>query len=227
MPRIKPVALLLASILFALMLAPAAAQDTEPLDDLDDFAEVDGLEYAVSRIWMVDFETMLAASPAAGMAAPDLFFTMAMVWRMDSTEHAEEAFTFLEEDGTDDLLQDDTANVEMSDLDGIGDQASTTEVSSSDDDLEGVTRISIAQEGEYVYLVMSLGGNSASVANADLVLGAMVNDADPSDGDGTLAEDGTSTGGIWDTFPADDLDALTGLINAGDSIMYPEPEDAA
>ena len=40
----------------------------------------------------------------------------------------------------------------------------------------------------------------------------------------TFNEDGTSTGGLWDIFPASDDEAIQGLTNGGDEIIFPEDE---
>jgi hypothetical protein len=225
MKRITSGIILLVALLFALPLAYAGAQDTETLEPgLDQ----DGLVYAVSRSWSIDFATLAAATPQATPTTPDLFMVLAMVMRYDSPQHAEDAFDSIKDESSDQVGSDAPAEtMETFDLDGIGDQAMAAETTAVEAEGTWISRLATSQQGELLYIVMVIGGNAERVANADVLLDAMVNDAQPGEGEGTYSEDGASTGGLWDVLPAMDHPALTGLINFGDQIVFPEPDNAS
>lgn len=206
------------TLALSLMLAPAGAQEATPVDPL---MQGEGLELAVSRLWSIDYS---AASPAASADLPDLQLVSGLVMRYETPEFAARAFDKL----TGDMAEETSADESLTDqevvaLDGIGDQASAIGTTAVEPEGTWVTRVSTAQEGQYLYIVMAIGADPDRVATADNLLVGMVNDVDPGEGDGTFMEDGTSTGGPWDTLPTNDHPALAGLINYGDAILFPVP----
>jgi hypothetical protein len=208
---------LLITLTLSLLLAPAAAQESTPL--APEMGE-DGIESVVSRGWGIDFAN---ASPEASPDIADLQMVMAMVMRFETPEQAATAFDLLMRDMSEQMATDDTQEeVELTMIDGLGDQAAV--VSSVVVESEGtwISRLSIAQEGRYLYTVTAFGGDADRVASADELLTSMVDADDPTDGDGTFMEDGTSTGGLWAVLPTDDHPALAGLISYGDNLEDPE-----
>jgi hypothetical protein len=208
---------LLIALMLSLLLAPAAAQESTPL--APEMGE-DGIESVVSRGWGIDFAN---ASPEASPEIADLQMVMAMVMRFETPEQAATAFELFMSDMSEQMATDDTSDeVELTMIDGIGDQAAV--VSSVVVESEGtwISRLSVAQEGRYLYTVTAFGGDADRVASADELLTSMVDANDPADGDGTFMEDGTSTGGLWDVLPTDDHPALAGLISYGDTVQDPE-----
>lgn len=217
MKRFAPVISLLVALALSLVLAPAGAQESTPLAPE---TEEDGLESVVSRAWGIDFSS---ASPDASLEIADLQLVMAMVMRYETPEQAATAFELMTGDMSAQMATEDSPEeVELTMVDGIGDQAAV--VSSVVVEAEGtwVTRLSIAQEGRYLYTVTAIGGDADRVASADELLTSMVEAVDPSEGDGTFVEDGTSTGGLWDVLPTNDHPVLAGLISYGDSEEDPE-----
>jgi hypothetical protein len=208
---------LLITLALSLMLAPAGAQESTPL--APEMGE-DGIETVASRAWGIDFAS---ASPEASPEIADLQIVIAMVMRFETPEQAVAAFDVFMSDMSEQMATEDTPEeVEVTTIDGIGDQAAV--VSSVVVESEGtwISRLTVAQEGRYLYTVTAFGGDPDRVADTDELLTSMVNAVDPSDDEGTFAEDGTSTGGLWDVLPTDDHPALAGLISYGDNLENPE-----
>ncbi len=208
---------LLITLALSLLLAPAGAQESTPVDP--EMWE-DGLEAVASRAWGIDFAS---ATPEASLEIADLQLVMAMVMRFETPEQATTAFDRMMSDMGQQMEADQSqGEVDVTTVDGIGDQAAV--VTSVAVESEGTwhTRLSVAREGRYIYTITAFGGDADRVASTDELLTGMVDAVDPTDDEGTFAEDGTSTGGIWDVLPTDDHPVLAGLISYGDSEQDPE-----
>ncbi len=218
MKRLATGITLLFTLVLSLMLAPASAQEATPVDPL---MQGEGLELAVSRLWSIDYSM---ASPVASSGLPELQLVSAMAMRYETPELATRSFDQLTRDMAEETSTDETlTDHEVVPLDGIGDQASAIGTTTVEPEGTWIARVSIAREGQYLYIVMAVGADADRVATADDLLAGMVNDSDPGEGDGTFVEDGTSTGGPWDVLPTNDHPALAGMINYGDAVLFPEP----
>lgn len=209
---------LLATLVLALLLAPAAAQESTPIDPMMDNG---GLEYAISRSWSIDYAN---ATPNTSGESPKFQMVIALVMRFETPEQAASALDrymsdMSEQMETDEFLKD----FELVVLDGIGEQASAVGTTVVESEGTWYSRVSSAQEGRYLYSVTAIGADADQVMDADSLLGEMVNNADPGEGDGTFLADGTSTGGPWDVLPTNEHPALAGLISYGDAVHFPEP----
>ncbi len=228
MSRLKLLLSLFAMLGLALSAAPVAAQDEEP-SALDDPSLLEGIELAVSRDWSVDFETMMMTSPEAEMDMSGLFLVSASVMQFDNDDNASAAYQLYLDEGvasiTSDLLMEgEDAEITESEVD-LGDEAYQVDLVSTTAEEEGAFRVTFAREGNYVFLVFAIAMDADSASLATDILDYMVNEGEPSDGEGTFDEEGGSEGGLWDVFPANDHPALEGVIPSGDSIDYPVPAE--
>lgn len=209
---------LLIALALSMTLAPASGQESTPVDPM---MGDEGLELVVSRSWSIDWAN---ASLVTSAELPDLQMAIAMVNRYETPEQAATAFELFTSLMADQMSADEQLeDFEVTALAGLGDQASAISTTVVESEGTWVSRLSVAQEGRYLYTVTAIGSDADRVASADGLLAGMVNDSDPGEGDGTFMEDGSSTGGPWDVMPADDDPALAGLISYGDAVFFPEP----
>jgi hypothetical protein len=215
-----------------MVLAPVSAQDEE---DEFDFNDLSGIQNGVGRYYYADYSAMYDAMATPGAEMPELPALLGLsvgVLQFDNDDNAGSGFDKLYEElvkSANQSLADEAASmgtpttpvtVDENDVDGVGDQAKSMSAVVEEADGTYYSYGLVAREGEYLYLVIGNGSSDPSEAINNLAKGMI--DRDPGDGDGTFNEDGTSTGGLWDLFPADDDPALGGLLNGGDEIIYPE-----
>lgn len=218
-----------ASALLALLLAltvfggsAASAQD-EPTGELLP-EDLPGLQHAVVRGYTLDYSAMYnAASPEAAPALPaGVFLVGATVLEFDSNENAESALTQLDEDtnAEEEATFGGESDVTSIDLD-LGDNSVSY---SGVEEIEGEsaeTVIALVQQETYVYFVVAAGtGENIQALTSEFTNGLIDNDGS---GAGEFNEDGTSSGGLWDKFPAADAEITSGLIPF-DQVLFPVPE---
>jgi hypothetical protein len=220
-----------ALLLGVMLLAPVSAQDEADAFDLDDLS---GLQSGVGRYYYYDFSAMMDAMSTPGAEMPDmppLSGLSVAVLKFDGDDNAEGGFDRLYEElakSANESLNEDMGDgtpvapqsVDENDVDDIGDQAKSISATVEDEE-EGptVSYALLARDGDTVILIAASGAADPSQSAQDLAKGMV--DRDSGDGDGTFNEDGTSTGGLWDRFPANDDPALGGLLNGGDEILFP------
>ncbi len=187
--------------------------------------DIEGLQHAVVRAYSLDYSALFAnATPGAEPTVPSgVFLLGATILEFDSSDNAEAALTQLDEE---------------TDVAGGAGLGGESEVSSIDldlgdnsigyagvEDLEGQqvdTVIALVQADSYVYFVVVSGsGEDVQAITTDFTNGLIENDGS---GEGEFNEDGTSSGGLWDKFPATDDDLVSGLIPF-DQVLYPAPAE--
>ena len=233
MNRLRHLSVLFLAALFALTMAPVAAQE-EATSALDDVTQLEGIEAAVGRSYSIDFEALMAITPEAGADDPfatmeGIVFLFMTALEFDSDDNAEAAFDLVKEEGASsfegDFEGEDVEFIE-GEIEGLGDNAWGIDVVSTSGDTEGVYRIAYAQEDEYLFAVITVATTEDGVTNNDVLLEYLVDEGDKGD-DVEFNADGGSTGGLWDFFPDDDNDALEGVIPSGDETLFPVEEDEA
>lgn len=186
--------------------------------------DIEGLQHAVVRAYSLDYSAMLAsATPGTEPEVPSgVFLLGATILEFDSSDNAETALIQIDED---------------TDAGGEAGLGGETEVSSIDlnlgensigysgvEDLDGEqveTVIALVQEETYVYFVVASGsGENMQAITTEFANGLIENDGS---GEGEFNEDGTSSGGLWDKYPAADGELITGLIPF-DQVLFPVPE---
>lgn len=208
------------AVLFTLFLAfslalPAAAQD----DELVDPEEMEGLEQAYARMYVV---------PA--LMAPDTS-------RINFEKMGEETsmmallgvFVFEDDDAAEENLQYFAAgfmgetfavdDYDEEEVDDLGDEAYlyTAETDFFDvgtDDLTFEVSLLVVREDEVVYFATAVAGDSEDSSRefVEFMMDGEIGDPD----DVEFSEDGTSTGGGFDTMPEEDHDLLGDMEPAYD-----------
>lgn len=212
--------------LFALVLSlglavvPAAGQSVST----DDASSI-GMESGYMRVYMAD--------PSTATAETEVMGVMVAGFEFDEASTAEDSFEDFTcgfaggfmgaEDATDcDGLAD--AGFEVNDVDGIGDQA--IEVT-GEADISGPTPVTMlaVQSENYLYVVITLGTNEAGASDD---MAKFIANAEPSDAEVELHEDGTSTGGFYDMLPQEGDAELEGLMPVSDMdfLGTSEPADS-
>lgn len=218
--------LLAMAIVATLALAhPAAtlAQDTG--DDALQISDLHGVQAAVSRTFTLDFAAMFSAEgtptpvPAAGTV--DLFALGGTILQFDNDGDAKSAYsTVLDEVSQ---QQDDEGTpadltFETIDLGGdLGDER--TGLRMTGEDTGGIAGGDIValvvRDGSIIYMVTGVA-NAGDPSDAVVAFTKAVMDGKAGDGEATFNEDGTSTGGLWDKFPAVDNPVVAGLPSVMD-----------
>ncbi len=186
--------------------------------------DLEGLQHAVVRGYSLDYSAMLdSASPEAELGIPaGVFLVGATILEFDSSENAEAALTQLDEDtnAEDGAALGGESEVTSIDLD-LGDNSIGY---SGTEDLEGEpseTVIALVQQDTYLYFVVTAGiGEDMQALTTEFTNALIENEGS---GEGEFNEDGTSTGGLWDKFPAADDAMFSGLIPF-DQVLFPAPE---
>ncbi len=215
---------LLALVLLAMSLVGGTGVGAQ--DDLeDDFqpSDLDGIQYGVARTWSMDYEAMFAmTTPGAedDFAMPSgVLFMGGLVLEFDNEDNAKSGYDRITEEFTAEaLFGDDGATYEEWDVES-GNQSMSYFSIEETEGVESEIVLSLVQDDNFVYIVSAAGSDIDMKDTTKGLMGTMI-DNDGS-GEGEFNEDGTSTGGLWDKFPAADDEAVAGLI-ATDEILYPE-----
>lgn len=223
-------ALALALLLGGMVLAPASAQDDA---DEFEFSDLSGLQSGVGRYYYADYSAMYDAMSTPGAEMPELPALLGLsvgVLKFDGDDNAQSGFNQLYEEFVNSANESFAENGDMGtpatpitvtegDVDDIGDEAKSMAAAVEEEDGTYYSYGVIARKGEYLYMVIGNGSSDPSESINQLTKD--MTDRDAGDGDGTFNQDGTSTGGLWDLFPADDDPALGGLLNGGDEVLFP------
>ncbi len=216
---------MLAMLLLALSLFAGTgvdAQDATP--DVLQPDDLEGLQHSVVRAYTIDYSTMFetAATPGAEMQmSAGIYVLGATILEFDNAGNAESALFKLadETEAQDEMNRNEGAEVSDLDLDLGDNNVSYTSV----EDVEGVeteTVVSLVQGGNYVYFLVA-GGNDTDVQRTVVEFATVLIENDGG-GEGEFNEDGTSSGGLWEKFPAADDALFAGLVPY-DQVLYPEP----
>lgn len=209
--RCRPVVVFALLSLF-LGLIPASARTPVPSSQATPEPPVlDGLMEGVTRQYTPDPELVPSENPGA------FAIITAHVFRFDTADQAEAAWWSLQENATWQMeplagAHTDEVVIHEEERDDLGDRAYTVWLSTNPQDgITGHFRALYVQDGEMLYVVTAIAGNEQSTLMADELARAMTQrDAGP--GPASFHADGSSTGGLWDTFPATDDDILDNLV---------------
>ena len=220
----------MAALLGLSLIAPVAAQDNEA--DTLDLEDVDGLQRLVARYYSVDFEALMASMSTPGAdESGDLAgyqFALAGVFEFENDDKAESGFDVLYEELRAGLFEGEDSEglaIEESEIDDFGDEARAIDAIGGENDESFASRGLFVRDSQYIYYVIGTAGTEAEMQIVNDIAQAML-DAEPGDGDETFAEEGTSTGGIWDLFPAAGHEALGSMVPSADEVIFPEDASA-
>lgn len=204
--------------MLGMAVAPVAAQDFD-VKDLDDL----GLQGMYGRLYLTE---------AALTGAPGLMGVMVVGVNFSDASAAEEAFEPLtcgfaggmfeiDDDGDCTNLQD--GGVEITDLDGVGDQAIELIGEIGEGEHAQAILIAATQSENNIFLVIYLGDNTPGLADDFAVFLA---DADPVDTEVEFDADNNGSGGFFDMLPLDGDDVVEGMIPFEDMDIFSELSDA-
>jgi len=214
---------LLALLLLALSLVGGTGVGAQ--DDAEEFDvnDLEGIQHGVGRSYSIDYSAMMdqMSTPGAEMAMPTGIVGIgALILEFDGNDNAQAAFDKLMEQAmAEDTFGDDT-EVEEVDL-GLGEQSNSYAGTYEIDGQESEDVITVVRQDTYVYVVYASGADTdVQSVVSDFTTGLIETGGS---GEGEFHEDGTSTGGLWDKFPAADDELVADLI-AYDQVIFPVPE---
>lgn len=211
-----------------------AAQDTSSSGDTSfDFKSLDGYQKGVGRTYSGDLTSLLSgfdtsATPGAEAQTPDLsklglFLMQGFVVQFDNGDHASSAFDKLTEQITSGAANDESFSFAEAKIDSIGDKTKAYTGSYTGEGVQGTADLVLTQKGNFIYAGLGVSFGSDAMTTTTTFVSDMSN-AKPGDGDGTFNADGTSTGGLWDIFPAADSGAVKGLKPLSDQDLSQSEE---
>lgn len=177
---------------------------------------LDGLQGAYGRIYMADMGAVMATAGAGG--TPDLAATPLIgrvaVYTFEDTAAAEANVERLAAMTAEEAAEG--ASTQKDEVDDIGDTAYqyTAKVEPEGGMTADMTLL-VVQEGEHVFMAAVVGGTDPATMARSWV--EFMLDGEVGDEEITLAEDGTSSGGVFDLMPnADDAELLGGMLPMAD-----------
>lgn len=200
----------------------ASAQDMQDPFNTED---LEGIQNAVLRTYTIDFTSMMDSASTPGAEVPEMTGVFALtggIFQFDSGDNAGNAFGTVDGAATEGAGATG-AELEEVDVD-LGDQSKGYK---TEEEVEGQTLstvFAVVQQDEFIYLTAAVvaDGDAEQLAK-DFTQVLLDNDA--SDDAAQFNEDGTSTGGLWNKFPAADDDLVAGLTPI-DQQLYPATESA-
>lgn len=213
---------LLAAMLFGFTMlggTGVGAQDAEEFSP----ADLEGIQYANMRSYSIDYSSLMdgsSSTPGVELSMPEgLLGLNAVVIEFDDDGNAEKGFDTLVEQFESDESFTEGAEDEW-DID-LGNKSKSLTGTEETEGVETTIGLTVVQEDNYVYFVSAYGSDFDAQDTLKQYTEKML-DNDGS-GEGEFSEDGTSTGGLWDKFPAAD-DELVSDLTVYDAVLYPETE---
>ena len=203
-------------------------EGTPESDDGDggelDFASLDGIERAVGRFYNVEHFDALASPESA---PPGTYYLAAVVARFESDDQASTAVGTILDFTLANVEEDASFTLAETDAGELGDRTEAYVGTVEEDGTTVEVALLVVQDGPSVHIVIALGlGEPAGTLETATGVVRFMTGAEAGDGDGTFDASGASTGGLWDTLPAEGDDAVRGLVIDGDEVLYPEESDA-
>jgi len=216
----------LLSFLIATTTLPATAQ-TPVASSLPEPGELTGIQQAVVRTWGIDFVAIATATPdyQPDILSNDLTILGGFILEFDTSANAADAFDRFKGGIAGELRNMDvTGNAPIleEDLVGVGDQALSATLLTTTDQYEAAVRYVLVQDGPYVFLTMAIANSEDHAVAANDLASWLANHRKSFTSDTVFDESGHSTGGLWDFFPRNDHELVSGLIPISDEVLYPE-----
>ena len=219
--------------LLALSFIPASAQNSDT-NGIEDVSKLEGIQGAVDRSWesvessqatpVVSGTPVGSATPVVSTMSTSLIATV-MVF--DTDAHAQATFELQRDaflvglDGSGSMVEGMDAEMSNQAIEGLGDEAHAFDTHFTGEGIDAYSRYLLVWDGESVFFNIIVGPSLEAISAVDLLMEYMVEEGEFSPEPEVFAADGTSTGGIWGFFPANDHPALTGLAPTSDQIEFP------
>ncbi|MGC4189823.1 MAG: hypothetical protein QM589_01135 [Thermomicrobiales bacterium] len=209
----------LALILATLMVGRPALVSAQ--DDPTELSQLPGVQSGVSRDWMIPF-SWSTPEPVDG---PQIGYLGASIVQFDTEAHAQESFGIivksLAETPADEATPDELLFAPADFGSDLGDERAAFQPA---DTAWAPISTLIVRDGSLIYLVVGTA-MQGDASEAVATLAGTIIDREAGSGEGTLVDDGTSSGGLWDKFPPSDDPVLAGLTEVSDT--DPLVEDSA
>lgn len=212
----------------------ASAQGTPEESDFD-VKDLAGVQEGVSRTYSGDLSAFFssaaeaASTPGAELGTPDvsalgLFSLNGAILRFDNTDNAKDAFGTFSNKVVESASTEGGFELKDEDTDGFSDNTKAYSAAVEEEGISSTVFVIITQEDEFIYLTtgISFSPEAGEVKDSTVNFTKALVDGKAGDGEGELKEDGTSTGGLWDKFPAADDEVLQGLKPVADQQVYPQ-----
>lgn len=190
-------------------------------------ADLPGFQQGYARAYSSDLSA-LSATPVAAEATPDyasfgVVTLSVVILAFDSEDNAAGSFEPVVQQVTSPAS---TGGIELKELTVEGLAGPTVAYSAAIDQGPGLTLhevVLLTQDGPYIYQTIAIALSSPEDAQAFAVNVTQAIVAAPAgEGTGTLAPDGTSTGGPWDKLPKAGDPVLEGMTPVSDDVFDPD-----
>lgn len=198
--------------------ASAAQATASPAAQSDQFdlSTLEGAQSGVERTYSGDLTALLGAVATPGAGAPDfskigLFSLQGSIITFDNADHAKAAVGTIGDQvtkGASSSVMGAKLNQEQVD---VGDNSTAFSAQIDQQGLSASVFVVVAQKDALVYMSIGVAFSGDSVKDDTVNFAKALVDGKASDGEGDFKADGTSTGGLWDKFPASDDGVLKGL----------------
>ena len=183
--------------------------------------DIEGLESAYDRTYMVDFEAMMA-SPSADLDEMDMSAMMRVVsvqgMTFDSDDNAKKYLDDMKSQIEEAQANgDEMADIEVSELESIDKDGLI--ITTYMEDLEMGTAAIIFVDGNQVFMIVAIDADLEASSALATDLATYVADAESETDDVNFSEDGTSTGGVFDRMPVAGDDLVSDLPTVTDTVL--------
>jgi len=192
-----------------------------------DFGDLAGILEITSRTYSIDFAALMATPGAsedpASLDLQGVVTLIGYVAYFDDEENAERGWVtvnteFANQAAT--LGGDEVERVESSEVDDLGDRATSYISTVVERDTTFSTAIPIVQESRFVSIGIGITAGDDPVPTTTAVVERMI-DTDGGNEGAALGSEGFYSGGLWDTFPAVGDESLAGLAPLTDGLVSP------
>ncbi len=200
-----------------------SASAVPPIDELE------GIQAGVSRTFVQDVESLLAATPDLDLedVFRGLLSATVTVLEFDNADNAATAYDVTSQGVAADLpalAQDSTPEVSTGEIADIGTRASYASLhTATSDEFEAWLEYVTVQRDNYVIIVWSLTSVEADAGLATSIAAWVAENGQPDGEEAIFAADGGSSGGLWGFMPPTGDAVLKGLIPVTDEVLYPAP----
>jgi hypothetical protein len=196
----------------------AAAQDTaaSPAPGLK-VGELDGIKQDVRRTYIAGADTGKPAGASIGLLS-----LVGETLQFTDGGKAADAFGPFSDAVTMSIASAQGGQPKEDVIEGFGDNTRAYSATVKQQGISAPIFVVLTQQDEYIYFSLGLA-ISGDLKNATVDFAKALIDGKAGDGEGQLNADGTSTGGVWDKFPAADDKVIQGLKPIADTQIFPTP----
>ena len=218
MHRLRSFLIVFTAVLIAVPQVTARAQE-EKVETFPVYAELDGFEHGVARLYEADWEHI----PGDYQGVISI---RAVILRFDTDAHASAALETFGNLGIGAFahVTSDDGEISFRTLPNLGDGGYRYRITVPD---LGHAEYVFAREGVHVFAVLSLASTSRATRVAATMADYLIGDGEVSPEEEVHVPGGGSTGGLWGFLPPDDHEMLEHLLPVKDSLYIIDVEETA